>query len=96
MRARALISVSALAHNWKTITAHARGSQVCAVVKANAYGHGMEIVAPALWEAGCRWFATTDAEEGRRLLDILSGRHPKVLVLSPPEDDEALALFRAH
>ncbi|RME84683.1 MAG: alanine racemase [Zetaproteobacteria bacterium] len=29
-------------------------------------------------------------------MDILSGRHPKVLVLSPPEDDEALALFRAH
>jgi len=43
-----------------------------AVVKANAYGHGLHLVAPALYRCGCRAFAVTDAEEGIRLRAILA------------------------
>ena len=42
------ISRSALRHNIKLITAKSRGTPVCAVVKANAYGHDMSIVVRAL------------------------------------------------
>lgn len=42
------ISRSALRHNIALIMAKGRGARVCAVVKANAYGHDMPIVARAL------------------------------------------------
>jgi len=42
-----------------------------AIVKANAYGHGLDLVAPKLFEASCRCFGVSDAKEGVRLRDIL-------------------------
>lgn len=42
--AQALISRSALRHNLRLLLARARGTPVCAVVKANAYGHGLPAV----------------------------------------------------
>lgn len=41
------------------------------VVKANAYGHGLALVAKTLFSEGCRLFAVTDAKEGCRLRSIL-------------------------
>ncbi|MCL4535192.1 MAG: alanine racemase [Bacteroidetes bacterium] len=41
--------------------------QFAAVVKANAYGHGMEPVAGAALEAGATWLAVNTADEGVRL-----------------------------
>jgi alanine racemase len=46
--ARALIRLGALRHNLKIIRESAPGDHVMAVVKANAYGHGMVRVAEAL------------------------------------------------
>lgn len=46
--ARALIRLGALKHNLKIIRAAAPGSRVMAVIKANAYGHGMVTVAQNL------------------------------------------------
>jgi alanine racemase len=40
---------------------------IIAVVKANAYGHGAVPVARALEEAGARWLAVADIEEGIEL-----------------------------
>jgi alanine racemase len=45
---RADISLSALRHNYAEARRHAPRSKVFAVVKANAYGHGVERVAKAL------------------------------------------------
>lgn len=45
-----------------------------AVVKANAYGHEQYLVAPTLFEEGCRSFAVTDAREGEELRAII-GEH---------------------
>lgn len=46
--ARALIRLGALEHNLEVIRAAAPGSRVMAVIKANAYGHGMTTVAQHL------------------------------------------------
>ncbi|MEZ5421206.1 MAG: alanine racemase [Vicinamibacterales bacterium] len=48
---------------------------IIAVVKANAYGHGAVPVAGALAEAGARWLAVADIEEGLELREAgVSGR----------------------
>ena len=47
---RALIDTAALRHNLGTIRAYAPGARVMAVVKANAYGHGLVSTALALAE----------------------------------------------
>jgi len=59
---RALIDSAALRHNLGTIRAYAPGSKVMAVVKANAYGHGLVSTALALADADS--FAVARLEEG--------------------------------
>ncbi len=49
--ARALIKLGALRHNLQVIRNKAPGAKVMAVVKANAYGHGLLEVAGALFDA---------------------------------------------
>lgn len=56
---QALIDLAALAHNLAQARARAGGRRVWAVVKANAYGHGIERVLPAF-----------DAADGLALLDL--------------------------
>lgn len=48
---RALIDLGALQHNYNEVITHARHSKVLAVIKADAYGHGMVKVARALPQA---------------------------------------------
>ena len=48
---RALIDSAALRHNLSAIRAYAPRSRVMAVVKANAYGHGLVSTALALADA---------------------------------------------
>jgi alanine racemase len=62
---RATVSASALAHNLTIAQRHAGGAKVWAVLKANAYGHGLERAAAALGAAD--GFAVLDVEEGARL-----------------------------
>lgn len=49
--ARALIRLAALAHNFHRIREAARGANVMAVVKGNAYGHGLASIATNLPDA---------------------------------------------
>jgi len=62
---RALISASAFSNNLKVASAHAGAAKVWAVLKANAYGHGVERAADALGAAD--GFAVLDFEEAARL-----------------------------
>jgi alanine racemase len=61
---------------------------VLAVVKANAYGHGLEVCAAVLARAGAEWLGVTDAEEGVQVRAALGAagiaveRQPRVLVMS--------------
>lgn len=61
------IDLGALAQNWRRLRAEARGSEVAAVVKANAYGLGAVPVAQALAQAGCRSFFVAQLDEGLEL-----------------------------
>src|SRR5258708_16819561 len=62
---RAAISERALTHNFMVAKAYASGGKVWAVLKANAYGHGLERAARAL--EGADGFAVIDFQEAARL-----------------------------
>jgi alanine racemase len=62
---RAVIETRALRHNLNTIRERARRARVMAVVKANAYGHGLVPTALSLAEADA--FAVARLEEGLAL-----------------------------
>ena len=72
-----------------------KGTQVCAVVKANAYGHGDTAVARLLEEAcGARLFAVATAREGARLREAGVAGHILILGYTPCEDLPLLAEHR--
>lgn len=77
-RTWAEIDEKALLHNFEIIKQTAK-SKICAVVKANAYGHGVEIVAPALQKAGADFFAVSNIEEAVELRE--SGITKPILIL---------------
>ena len=62
---RASISASALVHNLTVARRHAGDTKLWAVIKANAYGHGIERAARAL--AAADGFAVLDLQEALRL-----------------------------
>src|SRR5574339_376888 len=62
---RATISAGALAHNLTVARRHAGEAKIWAVLKANAYGHGLERAARAL--AAADGFAVLDFQEAARL-----------------------------
>ena len=94
------ISEERLAVNFRAI-ALAVGAEtaVLAVVKANAYGHGIELCSPALARAGAPWLGVTGASEGARARRALAeaglarGGQPGILLMCGflPEDVEAIA-----
>jgi alanine racemase len=65
-RASAEISLSAIKQNYKSIKSRTT-ADVLAVVKADAYGHGLIPVSKALEEAGADWFGTALLEEAINL-----------------------------
>ena len=65
-RASAEINLSAITQNFKLIKSRTT-ADVLAVVKADAYGHGLIPVSKALEEAGADWFGTALLEEAINL-----------------------------
>lgn len=60
------VDTTALAANWRTIRDRAAPARTAAVVKANAYGCGIEVVVPALAAAGCETFFVAHLSEAAR------------------------------
>ena len=60
----ARISLENLRHNWRYLAARAKQLSPMAVIKADAYGHGLEPVARALVNDGCRTLAVGGVETG--------------------------------
>jgi alanine racemase len=89
---RALIDTAALRHNLGTIRAYAPGSKVMAVVKANAYGHGLVSTALALADADS--FAVARLEEGIALR--AAGVRTPVVLLEGVFSAEQLAEAAHH
>ena len=65
-RASVEINLSAITQNFKSIKSRTT-ADVLAVVKADAYGHGLIPVSKALEEAGADWFGTALLEEALNL-----------------------------
>ena len=53
------IDLDAIAANYLAVQKKAEGAQVCAVVKADAYGHGAVAVAKHLQTVGADFFAVS-------------------------------------
>ncbi|MBL8728587.1 MAG: alanine racemase, partial [Planctomycetes bacterium] len=86
------VDLGAIAHNVRAFRSVLRpGCQLIAVVKANAYGHGMVPVAQAALAAGARGLAVANVSEGERLR--AAGVTAPVLVVGPVEPGEAKRLF---
>ena len=63
-----VVSLSALRSNLRALRSCCpRGTRILAVVKDNAYGHGLIPVARALAQAGCEEFGVACASEGEEL-----------------------------
>jgi alanine racemase len=79
----ALVDLDALAKNTQAVLARLPDDVgLIAVVKANAYGHGLIPCARALLAAGARWLGVARIEEGLALRH--AGITAPVLVLGPP------------
>ena len=89
---RARISASAFAHTLTVAKRHAGAAKVWAVVKANAYGHGIERAARAL--AAADGFAVLDFDEALRLR--AAGVAKPILLLEGFFTPEDLTLVQKH
>ncbi len=56
-------------------------TDLLAVVKADAYGHGLEHCAPALASAGADWLGVTSVQEGMHAR-AFCGASPRILIIS--------------
>jgi alanine racemase len=81
------VSLGALTHNLRAIRQHinpggARGNRrkILAVIKSNAYGHGIVPVGRALSKARADWFGVTCSAEGAELRE--SGIREPILILT--------------
>lgn len=64
------VDLDALIANYRQLRALASGAEVAGIVKANAYGLGLEAVSRALAHAGCKTYFVADAAEGANLRAI--------------------------
>ncbi len=89
---RAEVDLGAIRHNIGQFASLVAPAKVCAVVKADGYGHGDVPVAEAALEAGAACLAVALVEEGVRLRD--AGVEAPILVLSEPVTTDAAEIVR--
>ena len=94
-RARAVIDTTALIRNYHTlmqpILAVSPQTHAIAVVKADAYGHGIRPIVSALLTAGCRSFAVACPEEAVALRKLL-----RELLVGTASDEEVDVLVLGY
>ena len=73
------VDPAAVVANWRVLAARAAPGTAAAVVKADAYGLGASVLAPALAEAGCRHFFVATPDEALALRGRLPGAFLAVL-----------------
>ena len=86
------VDLSAIGANVAALIEHVAPTPVCAVVKADGYGHGAVPVAQAALEAGASWLAVALVEEGVELRE--AGIDAPVLVLSEADRSSVRELVR--
>ena len=79
------ISTQALEHNFSFLKQLAEPhAEILAIVKANAYGHGLAICAPAVVRAGAQWLGVNSVEEGIAAREVCAGHSqtaPRIVVI---------------
>ncbi|MFY9561545.1 MAG: alanine racemase [Terriglobales bacterium] len=87
------VSLDALRQNFRAVRKHVGESvSICAVVKADAYGHGAATCARALESEGAPWFGVTGTEEAMALRR--AGIKARLLLMTgiwKSEEDEVVA-----
>lgn len=93
----ARINLDTLRHNWRHLVSLAKHAPPMAVIKADAYGHGLKETAETLLDAGCRTVAVGSMDEGVLLRGMIADRGngvtilPLLGVLSPKDAASAVA-----
>jgi alanine racemase len=88
-RAVARVNLDAIARNCKRLRSELRdGVQLCAVVKADGYGHGMEESARAAFAGGASWLAVAGIQEARELADFAEAMQVPLLIMGPLQRDD--------
>jgi alanine racemase len=64
------VDLGAIVANWRLLRDRSNGAEAAAVVKADAYGTGIEHTVPALREAGCRTFFVAQLSEAIRAREV--------------------------
>ncbi len=93
------VDLAALCKNYTLLTAHAnkkakKAPRPICVLKADAYGHGAEACAAALYSMGADFFAVASVDEGAKLRQVLPDA--RILVLSPALPAALPSLIRAR
>jgi alanine racemase len=83
-RARACVDRDAIAHNCARLLGVLDGAALCAVVKADGYGHGAVECATTAVDAGASWLAVATIEEAFELRD--AGVEAPVLIMGALSD----------
>ena len=86
---RLTVDLSAIVENWKRLSERAFPAECAAVVKADAYGLGLEHVVPPLISAGCRSFFVAHLEEGLDVRDLSSSVDIYILNGIPAGEERA-------
>ena len=73
------LSGKQIADNWRTLASFATPAECAAVVKADAYGCGIEQVVPVLVKARCKTFFVASLDEGRVAREVQPGATVYVL-----------------
>jgi alanine racemase len=90
--ARAEVDLGAIPDNTRALVELARPAGLCAVVKADGYGHGAIAVSRVALRAGASWLAVALVEEAAVLRR--SGIDAPILLLSQPRPGDVAAAVR--
>jgi len=91
-RAWAEISLSNLRNNVNVINEMiGENTEIMAVVKADAYGHGEHQVSRCLWESGVKYFAVSNLDEAIAVRNSCPEAEILILSYTPPEYGQTLA-----
>jgi len=91
---RLTVDLDALAQNYRQLVRSAAPGTCGAVVKANAYGLGVEPIARSLHATGCRNFFVANLSEGEQLREYLADA--TIYVFAGPEPGEERAVREAQ
>ena len=86
-----VVDLAAISENVRRLVEHVAPAQVCAVVKADAYGHGLVPAAHAAVEGGATWLAVAVPDEAYELRD--ADFASPILLLSEPQPTMWAALL---